>query len=88
MQLFGASNKGFIYVTIVPIKSKCEFPMVSIVSQRIWCASSTHMNSSGKRTSIEFKRFNQQILGTITLKAFEEGTQWSNSAELYIGLIK
>ena len=41
---------------------------------------------SGEQMSSEVKKFCNDI-GT-TLRAFEEGTSWSNKAELYIGLIK
>ena len=41
---------------------------------------------SGEQMSSEVKTFCNDI-GT-TLRAFEEGTPWSNKAELYIGLIK
>ena len=39
-----------------------------------------------KQMSSEVKKFCNDI-GT-TLRALEEGTPWSNKAELYIGLIK
>jgi hypothetical protein len=41
---------------------------------------------SGVQMSREVKRFCNDI-GT-TLRALEEGTPWSNKAELYIGLLK
>ena len=41
---------------------------------------------SGDQMSTEVKKFCNDI-GT-TLRALEEGTPWSNKAELYIGLIK
>ena len=41
---------------------------------------------SGEQMSSEVKNFCNDI-GT-TLRALEEGTPWSNKAELYIGLIK
>ena len=41
---------------------------------------------SGEQMSSEVKKFCNDI-GT-TLRALEEGTPWSNKAELYIGLIK
>ena len=41
---------------------------------------------SGEQMSSEVKKFCNDI-GT-TFRALEEGTPWSNKAELYIGLIK
>ena len=43
-------------------------------------------NLSGEQNSKEVKHFLSDI-GT-TLRALEEGTPWSNKAELYIGLLK
>ena len=43
-------------------------------------------DKSGEQMSSEVKKFCNDI-GT-TLRALEEGTPWSNKAELYIGLIK
>ena len=44
------------------------------------------MDSSGEQTSQEVRQFCNNI-GT-ALRVLEEGTPWSNRAELYIGLIK
>ena len=41
---------------------------------------------SGEQTSKDLRKFCAEI--STTLKFFEEGTLWSNKAELYIGLIK
>ena len=43
-------------------------------------------DGAGEQTSLELKRFLNSI-GT-TLRVLEEGTPWSNRAELYIGLMK
>ena len=43
-------------------------------------------DGSGEQSSTELRKYSSDI-GT-TLRLLEEGTPWSNKAELYIGLIK
>ena len=83
-QLF-VTNKGFIYV--VPMKKKSEVLLaIKEFAKEIGAPDSFVADMSGEQMSSEVKKFCNDI-GT-TLRALEEGTQWSNKAELYIGLIK
>ena len=83
-QLF-VTDKGFIYV--VPMKKKSEVLLaIKQFAKEIGAPDSFVADMSGEQMSSEVKKFCNDI-GT-TLKALEEGTPWSNKAELYIGLIK
>ena len=83
-QLFVA-DKGFIYV--VPMKRKSEVLLViKKFAKEIGVPDSFVADMSGEQMSSEVKKFCNDI-GT-TLRALEEGTRWSNKAELHIGLIK
>ena len=83
-QLF-VTDKGFIYV--VPMKKKSEVLLtIKQFAKEIGAPDSFVADMSGKQMSSEVKKFCNDI-GT-TLRALEEGTPWSNKAELYIGLIK
>ena len=44
------------------------------------------MDKSGEQTSSSVKHFSQQV--GLTLRIFEESTQWANRAELYIRILK
>ena len=79
------TDKGFIYV--VPMKKKSEVLLViKQFANEIGVPDSFVADMSGEQMSSEVKKFCNDI-GT-TLRALEEGTPWSNKAELYIGLIK
>ena len=83
-QLF-VTDKGFIYV--VPMKKKYEVLLaIKQFAKEIGAPESSVADMSGEQMSSEVKKFCNDI-GT-TLRALEEGTPWSNKAELYIGLIK
>ena len=83
-QLF-VTDKGFIYV--VPMKKKSEVLLANKqFAKKIGAADSFVADMSGEQMSSEVKKYCNDI-GT-TLRAHEEGTLWSNKAELYIGLIK
>ena len=78
-------DKGFIYV--VPMKKKSEVLLaIKQFAKEIGAPDSFVADMSGEQMSSEVKKFCNDI-GT-TLRALEEGTPWSNKAELYIGLIK
>ena len=81
-QLF-VTDKGFIYV--VPMKKKSEVLLaIKQFAKEIGAPDSFVADMSGEQMSSEVKKFCNDI-GT-TLRALEEGTPWSNKAELYIGL--
>ena len=83
-QLF-VTDKGFVYV--VPMKSKSEvLQAVKQFTKEIGAPEAIICDPAGEQTSNKLKQFCSEI-GT-TLRALEEGTPWSNKAELYIGLIK
>ena len=83
-QLF-VTDKGFIYV--VPMKRKSEVLLaIKQFAKEVSAPDSFVADMSGELMSSEVKKFCNDI-GT-TLRAIEEGTPWSNKAELYIGLIK
>ena len=83
-QLF-VTDKGFIYV--VPMKKKSEVLLaIKQFARENSAPDSFVADMSGEQMSSEVKKFCNGI-GT-TLGALEEGTPWSNKAELYIGLIK
>ena len=83
-QLF-VTDKGFIYV--VPMRRKSEvLQAVKQFTKEIGAPDAIVADMSGEQMSGEMKRFIDSI-GT-SLRALEEGTPWSNKAELYIGLIK
>ena len=83
-QLF-VTDKGFVYV--VPMKSKSEvLKAVKQFAKEIGAPDAIISDPSKEQTSNEMRKFCNEI-GT-TLRVLEEGTQWANRAELYIGLIK
>ncbi len=83
-QLFVA-DKGFVYV--VPMKSKAEESQAAKqFAKEIGAPDAITCDVAGKQTSHSLKKFCNEI--GATLKVLEEGTPWSNKAELHIGLIK
>lgn len=83
-QLF-VTDKGFVYV--VPMKRKSEvLQAVKQFSKEIGAADAIISDASKEQMSQPLRKFCNEI-GT-TLRILEEGTPWSNRAELYIGLIK
>ena len=83
-QLF-VTDKGFLYV--VPMRRKSEvLQALKQFAKEIGAPTSIIADMSGEQMSHNVQKFCNDI-GT-TLRALEEGTPWSNKAELYIGLLK
>ena len=83
-QLF-ITDKGFIYV--VPMRRKSEvLQAIKQFAKEIGVPTSIIADMAGEQMSQEVRKFCNDI-GT-TLQAMEEGTPWSNKAELHIGLLK
>ena len=85
-QLF-ITDKSFVYV--LPIKSKNKDDILSALkpfTKEIGVPEAIICDVSGGQTTIEVKKYCGDIC--TTLRILEEGTPWSNKAELYIGLIK
>ena len=83
-QLF-VTDKGFIYV--VPMRRKSEvLQVIKQFAKEIGAPTSIIADMVGEQMSQEVRIFCSNI-GT-TLWALEEGTPWSNKAELYVGLLK
>ena len=83
-QLF-VTDKGFLYV--VPMRRKSEvLQALKQFAKEIGAPTSIIADMSGEQMSHYVRKFCNDI-GT-TLQALEEGTPWSNKAELYIGLLK
>ena len=85
-QLF-FTDKGFVYV--VPIKSRNKDDILSELkkfTKEIGAPEAIICDGSGDQTATEVKKYCGDI--GITLRILEEGTPWSNKAELCIGLIK
>ena len=83
-QLF-VMDKGFIYV--VPMRRKSEvLQAIKQFAKKIGAPTSIIADMAGEQMSQEVRKFCNDI-GT-TLQALEEGTPWSNKADLYIGLLK
>ena len=55
-------------------------------AKEIWAPTSIIADMAGEQISQEVRKFCNDIY--TTLWALEEGTPWSNKAELYIGLLK
>ena len=69
------------------MKKKSEVLLaIKQFAKEIGAPDSFMADMSGEQMSSEVKKFCNDV-GT-TLRALEEGTPWSNKAELYIGLIK
>ena len=83
-QLF-VTDKGFVYV--VPMRSKSEvLNAVKQFAREVGAPEAIISDAAGEQSSEDLKKFCQSI-GT-SLRHLEEGTPWSNLAELYIGIIK
>ena len=83
-QLF-VTDKGFVYV--VAMKSKAEvLQAVKQFAKEIGAPDAIICDMAGEQTSHSLRNFCNEI-GTM-LRVLEEGTPWSNKAELYIELIK
>lgn len=83
-QLF-VTDTGFVYV--VPMKAKSEvLDAVKQFAKEIGAPDAIIADASREQTKSNLRKFLQSI-GT-SLRVLEEGTPWSNKAELYIGLIK
>ena len=79
------TDKNFVYV--VPMKSKQNIPQaLKQFAKAVGAPEAIICDFSGEQNSEEVRKFLSDI-GT-TLRALEEGTPWSNKAELYIGLLK
>ena len=83
-QLF-VTDKGFLYV--VPMQKKSEvLQVIKQFAKEIGAPTSIIADMSSEQMSHDVQKFCNNI-GT-TLQALEQGTPWSNKAELYIGLLK
>ena len=83
-QLF-VTDKGFVYV--VPMRSRSDIlAAVKQFAKEIGAPDAIISDAAPEQKSRELRKFCNDI-GT-TLRALEEGTPWSNRAELYIGIIK
>ena len=79
------TDKGFLYV--VPMQRKLEvLQAIKQFAKEIGAPTLIIADMSGEQMSHNVWKFCNNI-GT-TLWALEEGTPWSNKAELYIGLLK
>ena len=83
-QLF-VTDKGFVYV--VPMRSRADvLAAVKQFAKEIGAPEALIADPAREQKSLELRKFCNEI-GT-TLRVLEEGTQWANRAELYIGLMK
>jgi hypothetical protein len=83
-QLF-VTDKGFVYVVLMKKESEV-LQAVKQFAKKIGAPKALICDAAKAQTSAAMQTFCNEI-GT-TLQALEEGTPWSNKAELYIGLIK
>ena len=71
----------------MPIRRRSEVLQgIKLFAKEIGAPTSIIADMSGEQMSHDVRKFCNDI-GT-TLWALEEGTPWSNKAELYIGLLK
>ena len=71
----------------MPMQWKSEdLQVIKHFAKEIGVPTSIIADMSGEQMSHDVRKFCNNI-GT-TLRALEEGTPWSNKAELYIGLLK
>lgn len=83
-QLF-VTDKGFVYV--VPMRTKADvIQAVKQFAREIGAPDAIISDAAREQVSGDLRKFLSSI-GT-TLRVLEEGTPWSNRAELYIGIIK
>lgn len=79
------SDKGF--VAVYPMQSKIESQdALHQFFKEIGVPATLVVDPSGEQTKKSVKKFCHQV--GITLRILEESTQWTNRAELYIGLFK
>ena len=83
-QLF-VTDKGFVYVVTMTSKSEV-LQAVKEFAKEIGAPEAIICDAAREQKSKSLRKFLGEI-GT-TLRVLEEGTPWSNKAELYIGLIK
>ena len=84
MQIF-VSDKGYVF--IAAMKSVSEFPKsLKMFSKEVGVPEAIISDSHKCHKSKEVRQFCHKI-GT-TLCVLEGSTQWSNRAELYVGLFK
>jgi hypothetical protein len=85
VRILYVTDKGFVYV--VPMKKESEvLQAVKQFAKEIDAPDALICDAARAQMSQDMRKFCNEI-GT-TLRALEEGTSWSNKAELYIGLIK
>ena len=83
-QLF-VTDKGFIYV--VPMKCKSEvLAAIKLFAKEVGAPDAIVSDMAKEQVSQDVRNFCNTIC--TTLRALEEGTPWSNKAELYIKLMK
>ena len=83
-QLF-VTDKGFLYA--VPMQRKSEvLQAIKQFAKEIGVPTSIIADMASEQMSQGVRKFCNDI--GRTLRALEEGTPWSNKAELYIGLLK
>ena len=84
MQIF-VSDKGF--VKVYPMKLQRDYPAaLRQFAKDVGAPEILVCDPHPSKKSFEVKDFFNKI-GT-TLKLLEQGTQWENCAELYVGLVK
>ena len=83
-QLFVMDN-GFVYMVLMRRKSEV-LQAIKQFAKEIGAPTAIIADMKGEQMSQEVRKFCNNI-GT-ALWALEEGTPWSNKAELYIGLLK
>mmetsp|Transcript_2442 Transcript_2442/g.3435 ORF Transcript_2442/g.3435 Transcript_2442/m.3435 type:complete len:118 (+) Transcript_2442:1820-2173(+) len=84
LQLF-VSDKGFLAVYGMKLKSDFK-EALHLFCKEIGVPITLVVDPSGEQTSKAVRKFCNQV-GT-TLHILQESTQWTNRAELYIGLLK
>ena len=78
-------DKGFVYV--VPMRKKSKvLQAIKQFAKEIGVPTSIIADVAGEQMSQEVRKFRNDI-GT-SQRALEEGTPWSNKAELHIGLLR
>ena len=83
-QIF-VSDKG--YIAVYPMKSQSEFQdSLNWFCKEVGVPHTLVMDAHKAQKNNATRRFCHQV-GTI-MRVLEEGTQWANRAELYIGLLK
>jgi hypothetical protein len=83
-QLF-VSDMG--YFSVYLMKSKGDFKdSLQLFYKEAGVLTTLVVDPSGEQTSNFVRKFSNQV--GLTLRILEESTQWSNRAELYVGLLK